>query len=97
MKDKLGTFILLLILLCLCPFLDVASTSYAATPQIVGGFHHTIALKSDGTLWACGLNDHGQIGDNTTTNRLSPVPIGENDDQVSIAAGSFFTIKGRRK
>jgi alpha-tubulin suppressor-like RCC1 family protein len=33
-------------------------------------------LKSDGTLWAWGLNSAGQLGDGTTTDRLAPVLVG---------------------
>lgn len=43
---------------------------------VAGGRDFTIALKTDGTLWAWGSNAHGQIGDNTTTSRLTPRQIG---------------------
>ena len=36
------------------------------------GLGHTLALKSDGSLWAWGYNRDGQLGDGTTTG--SPVP-----------------------
>jgi alpha-tubulin suppressor-like RCC1 family protein len=39
------------------------------------GLHHSMILKSDGSLWGMGLNAHGQLGDTTTTNHLSPVQI----------------------
>lgn len=39
------------------------------------GSDHTIATKTDGTLWTWGLNTHGQLGDGTTTNRSSPVTV----------------------
>ena len=35
------------------------------------GRAHTAAIKTDGTLWAWGRNDGGQLGDNTTTNKSS--------------------------
>jgi alpha-tubulin suppressor-like RCC1 family protein len=33
------------------------------------------AVKNDGTIWAWGSNDNGQIGDGTTTNRYNPVQV----------------------
>ncbi len=39
-------------------------------------YHRTyIAKKRDATLWAWGYNGEGQVGDNTTTQRNSPVQI----------------------
>lgn len=34
---------------------------------ISSGFHHVLALKKDGTVWAWGVNESGQIGDGTQT------------------------------
>jgi alpha-tubulin suppressor-like RCC1 family protein len=38
---------------------------------IAGGYFHTLLLKSDGSLWAMGFNQYGQLGDGTVnqTNR----------------------------
>ena len=38
-----------------------------------GGGPNVIAIKTDGTLWCWGRNNTGSIGDNTATNRLTPV------------------------
>ncbi|HEX6873399.1 MAG TPA: cell wall anchor protein, partial [Micromonosporaceae bacterium] len=44
--------------------------------QIAAGDGNTaVALRSDGTVWAWGENTLGQIGDGSTTNRLSPVQV----------------------
>jgi hypothetical protein len=41
--------------------------------QVSGGQSHTAAIKTDGTLWTWGQNTNGQLGDNTTSNRLTPI------------------------
>ena len=58
------------------------TTSYSSPIQIPGttwssmsGGYHSLATKTDGTLWSWGTNGQGQLGQNTTTNRSSPVQI----------------------
>jgi alpha-tubulin suppressor-like RCC1 family protein len=41
---------------------------------VAAGGWHTLALKTDGSLWAWGYNGGGQLGDGTTTDRSSPSP-----------------------
>jgi len=40
-----------------------------------GAYRHTVARKSDGTLWTWGCNNYGQLGDNTVINKSSPIQI----------------------
>lgn len=40
---------------------------------LAAGTSHSLAVKSDGTLWSWGNNPYGAIGDGTTTNRNAPV------------------------
>jgi alpha-tubulin suppressor-like RCC1 family protein len=42
---------------------------------VEAGEFQILALKSDGTLWAWGYNNYGQLGDGTTTNRSTPVQV----------------------
>ena len=42
---------------------------------VVTASSSTYAIDQDGSLWAWGLNNFGQIGDGTTTNRLTPVKV----------------------
>lgn len=59
--------------------------------SVSDGWSHTIALKTDGTLWAWGLNENGQLGDNTTVNKITPTQIGTATWQ-SIAAGTQHSL-----
>lgn len=43
--------------------------------QVACGDQHTAAVKTDGTLWVWGYNLYGQLGNNTTFNRSTPVTI----------------------
>ncbi len=36
---------------------------------------HSVALKDDGSLWAWGHNDKGQLGDGTTIDRSTPIQV----------------------
>ena len=36
---------------------------------------HSLALRSDGTLWGWGAHDHGQLGNNTTNDAYSPTLV----------------------
>lgn len=47
-----------------------------ASKTVAIGSDSTYEIRDDGSLWAWGLNDHGQLGDGTTETRISPVRIG---------------------
>ena len=64
--------------------------------QVSFGFNHTTAIKTDGTLWTWGGNGAGQLGDNTTTDRSTPVTTfagGTNWSQVACVGISVAAIK----
>jgi alpha-tubulin suppressor-like RCC1 family protein len=42
---------------------------------VAGGFVHSLALKSDGTVWAWGYNAQGQLGNETYTDSNSPMEV----------------------
>ena len=47
----------------------------ATTPMLAAGSGHTLDLRSDGTVWAWGNNESGQLGDGTLLSRSSPVQV----------------------
>jgi alpha-tubulin suppressor-like RCC1 family protein len=60
--------------------------------QVITGYYHTLALKSDGSLWAWGRNDRGQLGDGTNDDKMAPVKIGTDTDWKQIVAGYNHTL-----
>jgi len=56
---------------------------------------HALLIKMNGTLWAIGENQFGQLGDGTLTGRTLPVQIGTANDWKDVTAGNCtsFAIK----
>ena len=56
--------------------------------QISCGDNHMIAIKNDGTCWTWGKNNNGQLGDETTNNRSSPIQtVAYGTDWKQVDAG----------
>jgi alpha-tubulin suppressor-like RCC1 family protein len=49
------------------------------------GYGCTLAIKTDGTLWAWGRNDFGQHGNETTSTTNSPVQVGSDTDWLKVS------------
>lgn len=56
------------------------------------GERHSVAIKTDGTLWAWGDNTDGQIGDGTEIEKSYPVQIGTDNTWSQISAGQLYTM-----
>ena len=66
--------------------------------QVVGGYRHTAAIKTDGTLWTWGSNLYfyyglgaGQLGNGTTTSYSSPIQVGTLTNWKQVAGGIIHT------
>ncbi|MEO5333014.1 MAG: SUMF1/EgtB/PvdO family nonheme iron enzyme, partial [Magnetococcus sp. YQC-5] len=57
---------------------------------------HSLALKNDGTVWAWGNNQYGQLGDGFNNNRSMPYKITRLSDIVAISAGTDYTVALKR-
>jgi alpha-tubulin suppressor-like RCC1 family protein len=61
--------------------------------QVAGGGAYTAAIKTDGTLWLCGYNSSGQLGNNSRISRSSPVQtITSGTNWKQVACGYYTTI-----
>ena len=77
------------------------TTIYRLTPVLVSGIttatsvsaggsmsgSHTCAMLADGTVQSWGYNGNGQLGDGTTTDRLTPVLVSGITTATSVSAG----------
>jgi alpha-tubulin suppressor-like RCC1 family protein len=78
---------------------DGTTTSRLSPVSVVGGFAdwcaasageaHSLGVRSNGSLWSWGTNTNGRLGDDTITNRSSPVSVvGGFTDWCAASAGS---------
>jgi Tol biopolymer transport system component len=77
----------------------VQASGLTGVTTIAAGGTHSVALKSDGTVWAWGNNEHGQIGNSTTTPAgcsecgvVLPFQVSGLTSVITIAAGHSHSI-----
>jgi len=79
---------------------DNSTVNKSSPVSVVGGFNdwcqvsvssvHVSAVRTNGTLWTWGSNAQGQLGDNSTVDRSSPVSVvGGFNDWCQVSAGSI--------
>jgi len=68
------------------------TANYTSFHTLDVGGHHSLAIRTDGSLWAWGWNAEGQLGLGDTANRSSPTRIGTDTDWRQIAAGSRHNL-----
>jgi hypothetical protein len=60
--------------------------------NVAAGAYHSLAVKTNGTVWAWGYNYSGQLGDNTTVQRKAPVQVSGLSDVTHVAAGVSHSL-----
>lgn len=59
---------------------------------IAAGGMHSLALRADGSVWAWGSNERGQLGAPGAPNSASPILIEGLTDVTAIAAGESYSL-----
>jgi hypothetical protein len=81
---------------------NVNHLACSLTPKLVGagfasvsaGYQHTLAIKTDGTLWAWGTNYWGYLGDGGSTGAIvAPKKIGSGFAHISAGGYASVAIK----
>src|SRR5262245_15171572 len=71
-------------------------TAGSGIGDVAAGAHHVLALRNDGTVFAWGADDFGQLGDDSpggTQNTPTPVAgLGAGSGVVAIAAGENHSL-----
>ena len=91
-KNYVLTFAALCIILTACDPNSGGPPYLTNVKAISAGYYHTLAIKDDGTLWAWGNNEYGQLGNGTTTNSLVAVQIGTANNWKAVSAGESHTV-----
>jgi len=71
-------------ILLMCVTAQVYSQCFQKTSA---SMNRSLAIKADGTLWTWGFNNFGQLGNNSTTDRRTPIHIGIANNWLSVEAG----------
>ncbi|MDP4161393.1 MAG: cell wall-binding repeat-containing protein, partial [Bacillota bacterium] len=74
---------------------DVPVQSVSARLSTVSaGIVHSLALSSDGTVWAWGDNSEGELGNNKSELQNSPVPVQVSNltNVIAVAAGGAHSL-----
>ena len=68
------------------------STGLTGITAIAVGGSHSLALANNNTIWAWGNNGNGQLGDGTTVDRYTPVPVSGLTGITAIGGGGNHSI-----
>jgi len=63
-----------------------------AVVAIAAGGAHSLAVKADGTLWAWGFNEYGQLGNGSNADSYAPVQVPGLANVVAAVGGEHYSL-----
>ena len=79
-------------MVCLLSRAGATGTTNIEAFNVAGGSNHTVALKSDGTVWTWGLNSQWPAGQRHDRERPVPTQVGGLKGAVAVTAGDYHTV-----
>ena len=70
----------------------VGTTGNNPNQSVALGAEDSLALAADGTIWAWGANNYGQLGDGTNDEHHSPVHLTAPTSIIAVAAGRDHSL-----
>ncbi len=65
---------------------------YQVGEKAITGYSHSLAIKSDSSLWVWGNNDEGQLGNGSTANSSYPLRVSGITKAIDAAGGYAHTV-----
>ncbi len=80
------------IVACQCKPSPVPIANLNNVIALAAGGNHSLALRSDSTVWAWGKNTNGQLGDSTNNDSSIPIKVNGLNGIIAISAGGIHSL-----
>jgi alpha-tubulin suppressor-like RCC1 family protein len=65
---------------------------FADIAAVAAGYEHSLAVKSDGSVWAWGSNERSQLGTEATDSAIQPQRVSGIENALGVAAGKYHSL-----
>lgn len=73
--------------------ISAGATRITGWKEVDCGYHHTAAIREDGTLWCWGRNHVRQLGNNDSVNRITPIQeFTSSTNWKHVSCGRYNTL-----
>src|SRR5207253_7005200 len=62
---------------------------------VVSSLYHSLAIKSDGSLWSWGYNNYGQLGNGSVGQQWFPALVNGVSNVTAGAAGTYHSVAAK--